>query len=249
LPFMNTPVYFISDIHLKLSLDDDEKKRRNKLYRLFDKILETGGTCFFVGDLFDFYFEYPDMIPKSYSDFYDKARILRENGISLYFLAGNHDYWVGDHIKNDIMDEVYLDDNEIEVNGKRFYLTHGDGLLSWDHGYRLLKKVIRSKTFIWLFRWLHPTIGYRIARIISRSGNHYTHTASFNKDVRIELQKIAKMHFDNGFDYMISGHYHLGEMFSVNKGKLAVLGDWFHRPSYAVFDGNDLELRLWENDA
>lgn len=246
---MNTPVYFISDIHLKLSLDDDEKKRRNKLYRLFDKILETGGTCFFVGDLFDFYFEYPDMIPKSYSDFYDKARILRENGISLYFLAGNHDYWVGDHIKNDIMDEVYLDDNEIEVNGKRFYLTHGDGLLSWDYGYRLLKKVIRSKTFIWLFRWLHPTIGYRIARIISRSGNHYTHTASFNKDVRIELQKIAKMHFDNGFDYMISGHYHLGEIFSVNKGKLAVLGDWFHRPSYAVFDGNDLELRLWENDA
>ena len=57
------------------------------------------------------------------------------------------------------------------------------------------------------------------------------------------------MHFDNGFDYMISGHYHLGEIFSVNKGKLAVLGDWFHRPSYAVFDGNDLELRLWENDA
>ena len=246
---MNTPVYFISDIHLKLSLDDDEKKRRNKLYRLFDKILETGGTCFFVGDLFAFYFDYPDLTPKSYSDFYDKARILRENGISLYFLAGNHDYWVGDHIKNDIMDEVYLDDNEIEVNGKRFYLTHGDGLLSWDHGYRLLKKVIRSKTFIWLFRWLHPTIGYRIARIISRSGNHYTHTASFNKDVRIELQKIAKMHFDNGFDYMISGHYHLGEIFSVNKGKLAVLGDWFHRPSYAVFDGNDLELRLWENDA
>ena len=120
---MNTPVYFISDIHLKLSLDDDEKKRRNKLYRLFDKILETGGTCFFVGDLFDFYFEYPDMIPKSYSDFYDKARILRENGISLYFLAGNHDYWVGDHIKNDIMDEVFLDDNEIEVNGKRFYFS------------------------------------------------------------------------------------------------------------------------------
>ena len=246
---MELPIYFISDVHLMLNDSAEEKHKRKSLYRFLNYVRTTRGTLFFVGDLFDFYFEYPDMIPKSYSDFYDKARILRENGISLYFLAGNHDYWVGDHIKNDIMDEVYLDDNEIEVNGKRFYLTHGDGLLSWDHGYRLLKKVIRSKTFIWLFRWLHPTIGYRIARIISRSGNHYTHTASFNKDVRIELQKIAKMHFDNGFDYMISGHYHLGEIFSVNKGKLAVLGDWFHRPSYAVFDGNDLELRLWENDA
>ena len=245
---MNTPIYFISDIHLKLSLDKDEKERRSKLYRLFDKILDTGGTCIFVGDLFDFYFEYPNIIPSSYFDFFDKAKMLREKGISLYFFAGNHDYWVGDHIKNHVMDKVYLNDDQIEVNGKKFYLTHGDGLLSWDHGYRLLKRVIRSKTFIWLFRWLHPTIGYRIARIISRSGEYNNHKEDFNEDVRIELQQIAKKHFENGFDYMITGHYHLGEMFLINEGKLAVLGDWFHRPSYAIFDGEDLELRLWEND-
>ena len=245
---MKTPVYFISDIHLKLSLDNNEKKRRNKLYRLFDQIMETGGSCFFMGDLFDFYFEYPDLIPKSYFDFFEKTKVLKENGITLYFLAGNHDYWVGDHITNDIMDEVYLDDKQIEINGKKFFLTHGDGLLSWDHGYRLLKKVIRSKVFIWLFHWLHPTIGYRIAGMISRSGKKDTHGEDFNEDVRVELQKVAKEHFDNGYDFMISGHYHLGEMFLIEKGKLVVLGDWFHRPSYAVFNGEDLELRHWEDD-
>ena len=67
---MKTPVYFISDVHLKLEKSNDETKRRNKLYRLFDKIVDTGGTCFFVGDLFDFYFEYPDLIPKAYRLFY-----------------------------------------------------------------------------------------------------------------------------------------------------------------------------------
>ena len=245
---MKTPVYFISDIHLKLSLDNNEKKRRNKLYRLFDQIMETGGSCFFMGDLFDFYFEYPDLIPKSYFDFFEKTKVLKENGITLYFLAGNHDYWVGDHITNDIMDEVYLDDKQIEIKGKKFFLTHGDGLLSWDHGYRLLKKVIRSKAFIWLFHWLHPTIGYRIAGVISRSGKKDTHGEDFNEDVRVELQKVAKEHFDNGYDFMISGHYHLGEMFLIEKGKLVVLGDWFHRPSYAVYNGEDLELRHWEDD-
>ena len=245
---MKTPVYFISDIHLKLSLDNNEKKRRNKLYRLFDQIMETGGSCFFMGDLFDFYFEYPDLIPKSYFDFFEKTKVLKESGITLYFLAGNHDYWVGDHITNDIMDEVYLDDKQIEINGKKFFLTHGDGLLSWDHGYRLLKKVIRSKAFIWLFHWLHPTIGYRIAGMISRSGKKDTHGEDFNEDVRVELQKVAKEHFDNGYDFMISGHYHLGEMFLIEKGKLVVLGDWFHRPSYAVYNGEDLELRHWEDD-
>ena len=245
---MKTPVYFISDVHLKLSLDKMEVDRRDKLYRLFEKILETGGTCFFLGDLFDFYFEYPDLIPKAYSDFYEKATSLKKRGVDLHFLTGNHDYWTKEFMEDMIMDKVYFDDTQIEIDGKRFYLTHGDGLLSWDHGYRLLKKVIRSKTFIWLFHWLHPTLAYKIARFISRSGHHHTHTADFNKDVRIELKQVAEKHFENGFDYMISGHYHLGEMFTVNKGKLAVLGDWFYRPSYAVFDGHDLNLVLWEND-
>ena len=45
---------------------------------------------------------------------------------------------------------------------------------------------------------------------------------------------------------MITGHYHLGEIYNLNNGKLAVLGDWFYRPSYAKFDGKDLSMNLWE---
>lgn len=243
---MKTPVYFISDIHLKLKLDNQEKQRRKKLFRLLDHILETGGTCFFVGDLFDFYFEYPDLIPKAFNDFYQKALELKSKKIDLYFLAGNHDYWVGDFIKEEIMDEVYLDDIEIVINNKRIFITHGDGLLSWDHGYRVLKKTIRSKTFTRLFTWLHPSIAYKLARFISRSGKHNTHDESFNKDVRRELKENASKRFDEGFDFMITGHYHLGELFNLDKGKLVVLGDWFFRPSYAIFDGEELVLKNWE---
>ena len=246
---MKTPLYFISDIHLKLQTSPEEKNRRESLYRLLDQVRLTGGTCFFVGDLFDFYFEYPDLVPKSYTDFYQKAKDMKKDGVELHYILGNHDYWVQEFMTHEIMDQVYFDDAIIDVNGKKFFLTHGDGLLSWDHGYRLLKKMIRSKFFIWLFRWLHPTIAYKIANAISRSGRHDTHPEKFNEDVRIELQDYAKNHFDNGFDYMVCGHYHLGEMFSVNEGKLAILGDWFHRPSYAVYDGMDLKLHQWELDA
>ena len=246
---MKTPLYFISDIHLKLQTNPEEINRREKLYRLLNLIRETGGTCFFVGDLFDFYFEYPNLIPKAYSDFYQKVFEMKKDGVEIHFMVGNHDYWVEGFITDELMDNVYFEDTTLKINGKKFYITHGDGLLSWDHGYRLLKKVIRSKIFIWMFRWFHPTLAYKIANSISRSGHHYTHSEDFNEDVRIEIQNVAKTHFDNGFDYMISGHYHLGEMFTLNKGKLAVLGDWFHKPSYAVFDGDDLKLVPWENNA
>jgi UDP-2,3-diacylglucosamine hydrolase len=146
------------------------------------------------------------------------------------------------------MDKVYLDDLEITINNKKIFITHGDGLLSWDHGYRLLKKIIRSKIFTRLFQWLHPTISFKLANFISRSGSHNTHNEDFNKDVRNELQAKAEKKFESGFDYMISGHYHLGELFDLQNGKLAVLGDWFFRPSYAIFDGDDLKIKHWETN-
>ena len=189
---MKTPIYFISDIHLRLSLDKKEKERRAKLYRLFDTIKKDGGTIFFVGDLFDFYFEYPHMIPKSFSDFYKKANDLKTNGVKLFFLAGNHDYWVGDYIKNELMDGVYLNDIAIEVNNKKLYITHGDGLLSWDHGYRLLKRATRSKLFVNMFKLLHPTVAYKIANFISKSGKHSSEKAELSENIRNELKSFAK---------------------------------------------------------
>jgi UDP-2,3-diacylglucosamine hydrolase len=172
---------------------------------------------------------------------------MKSKNVDLHFLAGNHDYWVGDFIKNEIMDTIYLNDAKLKINNKKIYITHGDGLLSWDHGYRLLKTIIRSSFFTQVFKWLHPTIAYKLARFISRSGNRNTHNDDFNADVRRELKNSAEKNFENGFDFMITGHYHLGEIFKLKKGKLAVLGDWFFRPSYAIFDGEDLELKNWES--
>ena len=246
---MKTPVYFISDIHLKLNNSIEEEKRREHLYKLFEKIIKTGGTCFFVGDLFDFYFEYPDLIPKAYSDFYIKASEMKKNNIELHFLLGNHDYWVQDFMEKKLMKKIYFNDAYLLINNKKFLITHGDGLLSWDHGYRVLKFIIRSKIFIWLLRWLHPTITYTIAKFISRSGYHDSSSMKNNQKVKNELISIAKTHFINNLDYMICGHYHLGEIFNINKGKLAVLGDWFHKPSYVIFDGEKLSLVNWNSNA
>ena len=115
---MKTPVYFISDVHLKLSLDKKEVDRRGKLYRLFEKVLETGGTCFFLGDLFDFYFEYPDLIQNCLI-FMKRPLLLKERGQSS-FLTGNHDYWTKEFMEDMIMDKVYFDDTQIEIDGKDF---------------------------------------------------------------------------------------------------------------------------------
>ena len=82
---MELPIYFISDVHLMLNDSAEEKHKRQSLYRFLNYVRTTRGTLFFVGDLFDFYFEYPDVVPKAYFDFYNKAYQLKKAGVNLRF--------------------------------------------------------------------------------------------------------------------------------------------------------------------
>ena len=86
---MELPIYFISDVHLMLNDTAEERQKRKSLYRFLNYVRTTRGTLFFVGDLFDFYFEYRDMIPKAYFDFYNKAYQLKKAGVNLRFITGN----------------------------------------------------------------------------------------------------------------------------------------------------------------
>jgi len=246
---MQLPVYFISDIHLMLQYDEREKKRQEKLFRFMDSVAQSGGTLFIIGDLFDFYFEYKHVIPKVYFPFYQKLYGLKNKGVEVHFVAGNHDYWTLDFMGQTLTTKVYFDDVALDIHGKRFYLTHGDGILSWDRGYRLLKGVIRSRLFIWLYRCLHPTIGYGIAQTISKKGRHFEHSQEYNEKVLKELRIFTETIAADGHDYVITGHYHQACIENVNGGKLVVLGDWLQYFSYAVFEGNELELKFWEANA
>ena len=184
---MDLPIYFISDIHLMLKREESEIRRQNILFKFLDHVKETGGTLIINGDLFDFYFEYKDVIPKVFVPFYYQILNLRSAGIKVHYVLGNHDFWVQDFITETLFDKTYFTDTTFNVNGKKIYVTHGDGYLSWDRGYRLLKRIIRSRLFIWFYRWIHPNIGYAFGRWVSKKGEHYIHSDQYNERISNEM--------------------------------------------------------------
>lgn len=245
---MQYPVYFISDIHLTLNSSREEQARRQKLFRFLDHVAENGGTLFLMGDLFDFYFEYRHLIPKAYFDFYNALYQVKNSGVEIHYLLGNHDYWVRDFITRTLTSRTYFEDTTVELGGKIFFLTHGDGYLSWDTGYQAVRRVIRSRIFITLYRWLHPNLGYRFANWISKKGRHYEHSEAYNRQVLEEMKIQAEIKTRAGFDYFITGHYHQAREEAVDGGKLLILGDWVSYFSYGYFDGRELSLQFWEGD-
>jgi len=240
--FMQLPIYFISDVHLLLNSSINEDEKIEKLFRFFDKVKNSKGTLFINGDLFDFYYEYPHVIPKRYFDVYIKIYELNQAGIEIHYMLGNHDYWVMDFITEKLNMTVYKDDIDFELNGKNFHLTHGDGLLSWEGSYRFVKKILHNKFFIWLFRWLHPTLGYRFAEWVAGRSRHFEHSKEHNERVRQELIRVSTPIIESGSDYFITGHYHQHTEELIGNGKLIVLGEWIKTFSYAVFDGKKLTL-------
>ena len=245
---MKLPLYFISDVHLSMDGSASEAEKRRHLREFVGHVSEMGGTLFIVGDLFDFWFEYKHVIPKAYFDILTVLNEAKLNGVDLHFVPGNHDYWIRDFLDKTLFKEVHFDGVSTEISGKRFLISHGDGIVSWDRGYRILRSVLRNRLFVFLYRWLHPDIGYAIAKHFSRNGNYDHHTPEYKESVVSNLTEYCEDQCKNGIDYIIMGHYHQHKEIQLENGQFIILGDWIKYHSYGYFDGEQLSLKSWGID-
>ena len=84
-------------------------------------------------------------------------------------MGGNHDYWLGDFLRDEAGLRISRHPLEVELAGRRLFLIHGDGLAGRrDRGYRMLRRVIRHPVSETLYRLLHPDLGFALARRFSQ---------------------------------------------------------------------------------
>jgi UDP-2,3-diacylglucosamine hydrolase len=237
--------YFISDVHLGEQPATVEKERVKQFVLFLQKLEVQAARIFFVGDLFDFWFEYKYVIPKKHFTVIRQLARMRDKGIEITYLAGNHDFWLGSFFDRELGIHTVINEWSGEIDGKRFYLFHGDGVAKKDHGYRFLKKVLRHRWSIRFFRWLHPDWGIPFARFVSGSSRQYTNRVNLND--QNDYVEFARQRFRDGYDYVIMGHRHTPYELNEKDKKYINLGDWLEHYSYAVFDGIDLRIQYVKN--
>lgn len=237
--------YFFSDVHLGLGSKEEETRKERLLVQFLEMVHHDGKELFIVGDLFDYWFEYQSVVPKGYFRLFTKLADLTESGIPISYLVGNHDFWLKSYFREELGVQIFLEPIERTINDKRFYIHHGDGLLKNDTGYRILKKILRSRVNIFLFSLLHPDLTGWVARWSSRKSRKHVGKRSFEEHDMVEF---AEKRIQEGFDYVIMGHNHIPRLRNIGKGAYVNLGDWVSENSYAVFDGTTLELKHWSAD-
>ena len=243
-------IYFASDFHLGTGTYAQIREREARLVRWLDTIKTDAYEVYLMGDVFDFWFEYKTVVPKGYIRFLGKLAELTDSGIKLFIFKGNHDMWMFNYFEKELGATIISDELEIERNGKKFFLHHGDGLGSGDLFYKILKKFFRSRFCQWLFARIHPNFGVGIANSWSgrsrKTNQKRLHKIAKSQDsLLICCRDLLQRHF---YDYMIFGHKHFPADIKLNDQSTYVnLGDWVKTNSYAVFDGKKLELRYFES--
>lgn len=248
---MKKNIYFASDFHLGSPGYAESRLREDRILRWLNFITPTCSELFLMGDIFDFWFEYRTVVPKGFVRLQGKIAEMTDAGIKVYFFKGNHDMWVHDYFNKEIGMEIVSDTLEIERNGKRFFLHHGDGLGPGDRKYKLLRKIFRNPVCQWLFALVPPRIGLGIANWWSGSSR----LANSNEEVfeSVDQEWLAvyakEILLKTHFDYFVFGHRHLPLNIDLNgKSRYINLGEWINFNSYAVFDGDNLTLNYFEKE-
>ncbi|MEZ4915958.1 MAG: UDP-2,3-diacylglucosamine diphosphatase [Chitinophagales bacterium] len=239
-------IYFASDLHLGTPNYKQSLQREKEFIKWLNQIKDDCEELFLVGDIFDFWFDYAQVVPKGYTRLFGKLAEFTDSGIKVHYFKGNHDMWLSGYFEHELGFEIHSDNYTFEKNGIKFLVGHGDGKGPKDYKYKILKKVFRNPACHFLFKWLHPDIGMAIANYFSkksRYGNGETEEKFLGADKEWLIQYIKRKETQNHFDYYIFGHRHLALEYKINENTTYInLGDWLRFKSYAVFDGQKTTL-------
>ena len=122
----NKKIYFASDFHLGYPDFETSLIREKKIVAWLEFIKTDAQMIFLVGDIFDFWFEYKNVVPKGFVRLLGKLAELSDAGIEIVIFPGNHDIWMFDYFTQEMGIKVYRDAQEYVVINNEKLISNSD---------------------------------------------------------------------------------------------------------------------------
>lgn len=238
------PIYFISDLHLGTTYDGASRQREKLVVNFLESIADDAAQLFLVGDILDYWYEYRTVVPRGYVRFFGALAALADKGVKITWFIGNHDIWLFDYVRDEIGVEVIDGQLVTELYGKRFLITHGDGVGKLPRGFRFIRSVFRNKLCQKLYAAIHPrwTVPFAhrwssYSRLNDKSQPQFDIASDY---LALYAEQWQKEHPEQPVDFFVFGHRHIvvDEKLPNSDARLIILGDWLTHFSYGKYDGN-----------
>ena len=240
---MSPTVYFASDAHFGAGSQAGQAARVTR-FGNWVRTLEDDSTLYLVGDVFDYWVDYPTYMPKLHMEVLYALRRAMERGVEVVFVGDNHDIWADRFFRDTLGVRTLQSGDVIEHHGVRIRLHHGDGLLSGDHAYRVFRAAVRHPLVIFLAKSVHPELLHRFADWVSRHSR--ARDRSTGGQIYDRIHTFGRLHDHSDVDHLVIGHIHTPYQHSFETGagswRFTCLGDWIVHFTAARLRGGALEL-------
>lgn len=242
---MKSKIYFLSDAHLGSRSHANSIETERKLCRWLDMAKEDARAIYLLGDIFDYWYEYKHVVPKGFTRVLGKLAEVTDSGIEVHFFIGNHDIWLTDYLAKECGLMLHFKPLITKLNGKKFFLAHGDGLGDSSKSFQFLRKIFHSKFLRTCFSAVHPRWTIPLAHAWSNHSRENGGVQDFLGEDKEHLVLFAKQKVNEipDINYFIFGHRHIMLNLPIaEQSRVLILGDWVRYYSYAVFDGEQMTL-------
>lgn len=228
--------YFVSDVHLGLQVANPSGREAAFVHFLRGIDPQQTETLYLMGDIWDFWYEYRDVVPKGYVRVLAALTDLMDAGVRVCFFQGNHDIWTYRYFEELGM-ERKVQPLVTTIGNKKFCLGHGDGLGPGRNGYKLMRWAFHNRFLQRCFSTLHPWLAFRL-------GQGWSRRSRLGKNISYDFKGADEplYHFCEAFpepvDFFIFGHYHARADLPVGTARLVLLTDWITAPNWLVFDAS-----------
>lgn len=230
--------YFVSDVHLGLQVGDPAD-RECRFADFLSSLPEDTEAVYFLGDIWDFWYEYRDVVPKGYIRAFAAIQKLIDRGINVFFFVGNHDIWSYSYFEELGMKRL-VQPALVEISGKKFCLGHGDGLGPVPLGYRIIRGIFHCRPLQVMFSTIHPWFAFRLGNTWSRHSRlSHNEEYVFRNEQEPLYQFATEYERTHDVDCFIFGHYHTAVDLTLPSGAgFMILKDWINASPYICFDGD-----------
>ena len=239
-----TKTYFVSDVHLGLKANDPAGREERFVQWLRSIRTPETRTLWLLGDIWDFWYEYRDVVPKGYTRVFAALQGLMDAGVKVYFFQGNHDIWTYSYFEELGMTRC-VQPYVTGIGGKTFCLGHGDGLGPGMRGYKFMRWGFHNRFLQRCFSTLHPWLAFRMGNGWSRKSRLGKNIGYTFKGEEEPLYRFCAS-FAEPVDFFIFGHYHCAVDLPVGKARLLILRDWITVSNWLVYDRSEESLSYVE---
>ncbi len=240
----------VSDVHMRTP--DDE---RTKAFLDFLGRIETQFKCdtlVLLGDIFDFFNARQLFYFQLWKPVFDRLRTLKEAGVRVVFVEGNHDYGFEHSPRPEIRDCFFdCGDVVLKLKHKRLgdiVLLHSDDVVC-PPSYRIFRSLVKSETFQTL---LAPVPGRLTSAIFSRYAglsrardDYRVLEQQFLTDCALRFKGLLSADFGLNPRICVFGHIHVNLDDELDDVRFLSGPAWFSSPNLLWLSEDGRVERCW----